>query len=106
MLRTADHDSIRRELRRRGYGIFRTRDHYHGERAAHHHDFYEVFLIWSGSLHYRVEDRSYHMTNGDILLIPPGEQPPAPAGDGAGQLRTGDPLDRPGLLPPLPGPGL
>lgn len=71
MLRTADHDGVRRELRRRGYGIFRTRDHYPGERAAHHHDFYEVFLIWSGSLHYRVEDRSYHMTNGDILLIPP-----------------------------------
>ena len=72
MLRTADHDGVRRELRRRGYGIFRTRDQYHGERTAHHHDFYEVFLFWSGSLHYRVEDRSYHMTNGDILLIPPG----------------------------------
>ena len=68
MLRTADHDGVRR----RGYEIFRTRDHYPGERAAHHHDFYEAFLIWSGSLHYRVEDRSYHMTNGDILLIPPG----------------------------------
>lgn len=70
MLRTADHDGVRR----RGYEIFRTRDHYPGERAAHHHDFYEAFLIWSGSLHYRVEDRSYHMTNGDILLIPPGER--------------------------------
>ena len=68
MLRTADHDSVRR----RGYEVFRIRDHYPGERAAHHHDFSEAFLIWSGSLHYRVEDRSYHMTNGDILLIPPG----------------------------------
>ena len=72
MLRTADPDGMRRKLYRRGYEIFRTRDHYPGERAAHHHDFYEVYLIWSGSLHYRVEDRSYHMTNGDILLIPPG----------------------------------
>ena len=68
MLRTADHDGVRR----RGYEVLRTRDHYPGERADHHHDFYEVFLIWSGSLHYRVEDRFYHMTNGDILLIPPG----------------------------------
>ena len=54
------------------YELFRYKDAYLKEVALHHHDFYEVFLIWSGSLHYRVEDRSYHMTNGDILLIPPG----------------------------------
>ena len=74
MSRTATPEGLRRELSRRGYEIMRTRESYPGERTAHHHDHYEVFLIWSGSLHYRVEGRSYHMTNGDILLIPPGDR--------------------------------
>ena len=60
-------------LRRRGYGIFRTRELYPGEKTAHHHDFYEMCLIWSGTMHYRIEGMGYHLTNGDILLIGPGE---------------------------------
>ena len=58
--------------RSRGYELFRTRESYPGEKASHGHDFFEVLLVWSGSLDYRAEGRSYHMTNGDILLIPPG----------------------------------
>ena len=60
--------------RSRGYELFRTREYYPGEKASHGHDFFEVLLIWSGSLHYRVEGHTYHMTNGDILLIPPGDR--------------------------------
>ena len=58
--------------RSRGYEVFRTRENYPGEKNSHDHDFFEVLLVWSGSMDYRVEGRSYHMTNGDILLIPPG----------------------------------
>ena len=67
---------------RRGYGIFRTRELYPGERTLHQHEFYEVQLIWSGTMHYRVGEQSYHLTNGDILLIGPGEQHwPDPEGE-------------------------
>ena len=73
MPHTATSDALRRRLSRRGYEIFRVRDAYPEERTLHHHDFYEVNLIWSGSLHYHIESRSYHLTNGDILLISPDE---------------------------------
>ena len=59
--------------RSRGYELFRTRECYPGEKTAHGHDFFEVLLVWSGSLDYQVESRTYHLTNGDILLIPPGD---------------------------------
>ena len=58
---------------RRGYGIFRTRELYPGEKAPHQHDFYELCLIWSGSMYYRVDGQVYHLTNGDILMVAPGE---------------------------------
>ena len=73
MNRTADPDRLHSSLSRRGYGIFRTREIEPGEQTLHHHDFYEVSLIWSGTLHCRVEGRNYHLTNGDILLVAPGE---------------------------------
>ncbi len=66
-------EQLRKRLSRRGYEIFRTRDAYPEERTLHHHDFYEVNLIWSGSMHYHIESRSYHLTNGDLLLISPNE---------------------------------
>ena len=73
MPHTATSDRLRRRLQRRGYEIFRTREAYPEERTLHHHDFYEVNLVWSGSMHYHIESRSYHLTNGDILLISPNE---------------------------------
>lgn len=66
-------ERLRHRLSRRGYVIFRTRDSYPEERTLHHHDFYEVNLFWSGSIHYHIESRSYHLTPGDILLIAPNE---------------------------------
>ena len=73
MHRVQDPDSLRRRLSRRGYEIFRSREEYPGEQTLHHHDYYEVLLVWSGTMHYRVEGRSYHLTSGDILLIGPDE---------------------------------
>ena len=39
----------------------------------HHHDFYEVYLFLSGKVNYLVENRTYPLTPGDILLISPLE---------------------------------
>ena len=74
-------EQLRKRLSRRGYVIFRTRDGYPEERTLHHHDFYEVNMFWSGTMHYHIESRSYHLTPGDILLISPEElhQPDADA---------------------------
>ena len=74
MHRFADPVQLHQRLNRRGYEIFRTRDTYSGERMPHSHDFYEVNLIWSGSMHYQVGERVYHLTNGDILLLAPGQE--------------------------------
>ena len=74
MQHTAGSDRLRKRLGRRGYEIFRTREVHQEERTPHCHDFYEVTLIWSGSMHYRVGARSYHLTNGDILLLSPGQE--------------------------------
>ena len=73
MAAIADTGSLHRRLARRGYEIFRTREYYPGERLPHRHEHYEVNMIWSGTMHYQVEDRTYHLTNGDILLLSPGQ---------------------------------
>ena len=70
----ADTERLRGRLARRGYEIFRTREYYPGERLHHRHEHYEVNMIWSGTMHYQVEGRTYHLTNGDILLLSPGQE--------------------------------
>lgn len=39
----------------------------------HHHDFYEIYFFLSGKVSYRVENRTYPLQPGDILLISPLE---------------------------------
>ncbi len=39
----------------------------------HHHDFYEVYLLLEGAVYYSVDNRSYRLIPGDILLISPEE---------------------------------
>ena len=73
MPHAATSDGLRRRLAHRGYEIFRCRDAYPQEHTLHHHDFYEVNLVWSGSLHYNIGSRSYHLTTGDTLLVSPDE---------------------------------
>ena len=74
MQRTAESEGLHKRLSRRGYEIFRTRESYPGERTPHGHEFYEVNLIWSGTMHYRVGERSYYLTSGDMLLLSPGQE--------------------------------
>ena len=69
----SESEALRRRLARRGYEIFRCREAYPMEHMPHHHDFFEVNMIWAGSLYYHIEGRSYHLTMGDILLISPNE---------------------------------
>lgn len=55
------------------YEVYHYRDSHIGEVALHHHDFYEVYLFLSGDVAYTVENRTYPMRPGDILLISPLE---------------------------------
>ena len=69
-------------LRSRGYEVVRTREVFPGERMLQHHEHYEVAMVWDGAMSYRVGDRVYHLTNGDIVLIAPGEpHQPIPEAD-------------------------
>ncbi len=43
------------------------------EVTLHHHDFYEVYFFLSGNVQYNIENRSYLLTPGDVLLISPME---------------------------------
>ncbi len=38
----------------------------------HNHTFYEIIFVISGSLEYLLDDKRYSLSNGDIILIPPG----------------------------------
>lgn len=38
---------------------------------AHYHDYYEIYYLYSGERHYLLEDRIYHIHQGDLVLIPP-----------------------------------
>lgn len=38
----------------------------------HYHNFYEIYYIENGSCNYFINNKSYNMTEGDIVLIPEG----------------------------------
>lgn len=40
---------------------------------VHHHDFYEVYNLLAGEVSYWVDGKTYHLRQGDILLINPME---------------------------------
>ena len=40
---------------------------------VHHHDFYEVYFYISGNVQFMVEDRTFSLESGDILLVCPDE---------------------------------
>ncbi len=39
----------------------------------HSHDFYEIYLFVEGNVKYYIEDESYELSCGDVLVIPPGK---------------------------------
>ena len=74
-MKTAIHPFSRRQQMEVGipYEIHHYRDSYLSEVAMHHHDFYEIYFFLSGKVSYRVENRTYPLQPGDILLISPLE---------------------------------
>ena len=63
----------RQTMRGNTFEVFRYKDAYLKEVALHHHDFYEVYFFLSGNVQYNIENRSYLLTPGDVLLISPME---------------------------------
>ena len=69
------------------YEVYHYRDSHLGEVALHHHDFYEIYLFLHGDVAYTVENRTYPMAPGDLLLIvterqtPDGPRYELPSGD-------------------------
>ena len=64
---------VRQTMHNATFEIFRYKDAYLKEVALHHHDFYEVYFFLSGNVQYNIENRSYLLTPGDVLLISPME---------------------------------
>lgn len=64
---------VRQTMRNTTFEIFRYKDAYLKEVALHHHDFYEIYFFLSGNVQYNIENRSYLLTPGDVLLISPME---------------------------------
>jgi len=42
------------------------------KRDIHYHNNYEIYYLTSGKCWYFIDEKSYHLTNGDIALIPKG----------------------------------
>ena len=63
----------RQTMQRNTFEVFRYKDAYLKEVVLHHHDFYEVYFFLSGNVRYNIENRSYLLTPGDVLLISPME---------------------------------
>ena len=42
--------------------------------SVHSHDYYELYFFLEGSVDYVINDITYHLSNGDFLIIPPGIQ--------------------------------
>lgn len=63
----------RQHMKTSTFEVFRYKDDYPKEVALHHHDFFEVYFFLSGSVQYNIENRSYLLTPGDVLLISPME---------------------------------
>lgn len=58
-------------MRCRDYEFFHYEDRVARNIEYHHHDFYEVYFLFSGNVSYIIDSRSYSMKPGDILLINP-----------------------------------
>lgn len=65
--------NTRQTMRRRDFEIFHYCDSYLEPICLHHHDFYEVLFFLDGGVDYQIENRSYPLAPGDLLLISPHE---------------------------------
>lgn len=53
--------------------ISHNKDIYTKEILFHSHDYYEIYFFADGSVKYYVENESYELKKGDVLIIPPGK---------------------------------
>lgn len=63
----------RQEMHGSTFEIFNYRSQQIYDIPVHHHDFYEVYFFLNGNVRFIVEDRTYLLREGDILLVSPGE---------------------------------
>ncbi len=63
----------RQSMSKATFEIFHYRDAKFEGVPVHQHDFYEVYFFIGGNVEYSVEGKSYHLKEGDLLLINPLE---------------------------------
>ena len=61
------------ELIKSDFKISRNKDIYTKEILFHSHDYYEIYFFADGNVKYYVENESYELKKGDVLIIPPGK---------------------------------
>lgn len=55
------------------FEIFHYKDPYFKAPDFHSHDFFEFYFFIDGSVTYYIEESTYELVPGDVLIIPPGE---------------------------------
>lgn len=55
------------------FKISRNKDIYTKEILFHSHDYHEIYFFADGNVKYYVENESYELKKGDLLIIPPGK---------------------------------
>lgn len=64
---------IKESVLEKGYEIFHFKTKLSNEIHMHYHEFYEIYFFIEGSVIYCLEDVTYTLREGDILIIKPGE---------------------------------
>ncbi|MEG2475891.1 MAG: AraC family ligand binding domain-containing protein, partial [Cellulosilyticaceae bacterium] len=64
---------IKESVLEKGYEVFHFKTKLSNEIHMHYHDFYELYFFIEGSVTYSLEDNTYNLREGDILIIKPGE---------------------------------
>lgn len=65
--------NTRQTMRSGDFEIFHYCDSYLDDINLHHHDFYEFYFFLGGEVNYQIENRSYPLLPGDLLVISPNE---------------------------------
>ena len=55
------------------YEVFHYKDARPGGIMLHNHDFYEIYLLLGGEVEYQIENITYPLSRGDMLLVSPME---------------------------------
>ena len=58
---------------RNDFQISHNKENYTKPIHFHSHDFYEIYFFMDGDVKYYIENESYTLTKGDVLIIPPGK---------------------------------